>query len=141
MARHLKCVDCGKNKPVKEFYQDKKTSTGYKFYCKECAPKRASRYDNTDLGILLTLPQRVSTKTWTMHEAKKMMKVYVKLRGQRLGRVEALKGACVGDRKPMSVHLMISELTKAARNGMTLEQYFEAGRPFRYGVPKVLVKK
>jgi hypothetical protein len=45
-ARHAYCTRCGRYLPIEEFYKDRNTKSGIKFYCKKCCREIAhNRYE------------------------------------------------------------------------------------------------
>ena len=150
------CQVCRKSKPVSEFYLDTSSKDGRNRKCKPCireynrnyakgyTPKESVRgtRGQTDLRILLSIKKVDGKLEDKMSEAKLIIKAYVTAYRSGTPLDEALKSFKI-DRSVQYVRYTINELKEAAKNNMSLEKYFRAGRPFKKmtGPAKVLITR
>ena len=140
MAKELfKCTTCFKEKPISEFYAQKRSPLGHRTKCKSCEGQREALGASTSLDILLGLSSKNSPPLMPK-EAKVIMNCFVESRMKRKPFEEILNSKGVERKLSYCIHFMV-ELRKAAREGMTLEQYLKDGRKYKVNFHnKVLVK-
>lgn len=143
------CSKCQETKPTGEFWKDASNNTGFFAYCKNCAREQKgqsgeirSYQKGTSLKQLIEIGKlRVDSRSLTVEDGKLIMDCYIKAfkTGSKFG--DLLKQAGIKRGLP-SVCQFMTELRKAAADGLTMEQYFMKGRPYklRYG-QKVLAGK
>lgn len=133
-----KCSSCLEDKKIEEFHKDSsKGPDARRSQCRTCVAGKSK----TDLSRLLTLPSCTSDKGWSVQEAKTLLKSYVRLRSKGGKLTTTIESCRPEGRGVFATRGMIGELTKAAKEGMSLEEYFEKGRPFKANKPKVLVAR
>lgn len=153
------CKACNENKEVSAFWKDRSNKEGYFAYCKACAVekrdnpkldkrpyvKRAHMNGNgniagaivlsedggTSLAVLRELP-RNDSRSIRVDEARDMMSAYVTSVKTGSSLSDHLKRSGI-QRGPATCRALMAELRRADKDGMTLEQYFEKGRPYKLG--------
>ena len=150
------CGRCGNELPTKDFTPSPKKPGGYYCLCKSCILKHGTRektsspsvktlgqkklYNGaTDLSVFKDIP-KFAFDGFSLRKAKLLvgaMQEYIAWRGEK--RQKDLFKQYLPEHSYATCMQVKTELTKAARAGMTLEEYYLKNRPFRAG-KKVLIE-
>ena len=95
----------------------------------------------TDLTALLNLPTREQKNAWNVVQARRLVEAVVEnAKKEKPSKMSVLIKAIGVPRSEATCKSMLVELRQAAREGMSLEDYFLKKRPFRPG-NKIMAKK
>lgn|SRR3990167_1089342 len=154
MAGNL-CKKCNKTKPLSEFYRDSSSKSGHHRYCKSCVKIYMDKYSKTyirrkdtggitkssgrtDLSSLLEIKNINDKMIESIVEARTIFRCYIKAYSSACdsdGMMRIMKENGIDKSLPV-VNRLIRELKEAAKNNMTLEEYFKNGRPFKQNTQK-----
>lgn len=125
---HKICPRCNVKKPVSGYWNCKTGPDGLFFYCKDCSKKKASQ-GSTKLDCLLTVSRHAGM---SVNSAKQMLKIYLEYKKTGMSLSKLLEDSKLPYKAGSLIQLM-SELRKAAKDNLTLEAYFKAGRKYKPG--------
>ena len=136
------CRVCNKSKPLTEFSKDSSTKDKINSKCKTCVSKYFKTYyktymtgqkvihGSTDLRTLLQVNQIDDNLNKHILEARQIFKAYMYAYSKGISLKKVLEKVKI-DISITSVNNLIAELKEAARQNITLEEYFRQGRMFR----------
>lgn len=137
------CTKCKKSKSLTEFAKDKSAKDGLNRKCRDCQRAYFREYTSsrrlnptnsmkgkTDISALLEFSRVDDRLVKLTSEARMIFKTYMLAynTGTPLDKAMAENGI---ERSMPFVHGIISELREAAKNGLSLEDYFRNGRPYK----------
>lgn len=152
------CAKCKQVKPASEYYKDKAAANGLTSYCRAChkvhqrewtKPNDSKIVLKTGLNKSYSLDELITAASirggkshFTAKEAHRAVAVYINAKQNNIKIKEAYAKSGL-NQAFQSFYLLITELKKAGRDGMTLEQYFEKGRPYSVAAQRrrVIVKR
>lgn len=128
--KEYECSQCRRIRAASEF-------SGNEVVCKGCVSNNLLRAGvisgkHTDISVLLSLPKTAGRASgWDVEEAEKAVRAVVIARTEGIPLRKVLMRVKGFTKSRYSVDLMIKELYLAAKAGMSLKEYFKAGRPFK----------
>lgn len=142
------CSKCRRFLPLTEFYKDKRAPGGICYVCKDCyAVRKYGKTRKTNVatsldGLLLAASLRSSKNFFSVHDARRAVGIYIKAKQLN----KPMKEAYAESKMPQafaSFNLLLAELKKAGKEGMTLEEYFGKNRPYSlaYRNKQVIAKR
>lgn|SRR3990167_7241628 len=139
------CRVCNKSKPLTEFSKDLASKDKLNRKCKTCISKYFKSYNktyiiprtdqgvirgSTDLRILLQVNQIDDNLKKHIVEARQIFKAYMYAYSKGISLKKVLEELKIDVSIPI-VNNLILELKEAARQNITLEEYFRQGRLFK----------